>query len=143
MTTSGVKANGDLYTDTAKYVRTAGTSGLMGSWKSTAVKLSSPDELIMQESGLDRLMIKIPALKAYLRGQFRRQRSGCGGTRHSYRVSPGPHPHRALQFSPGAEIERQHDFDSSVYTVSDDGKTMTEVGGAPGDPPATVIWEKQ
>ena len=30
VTTSGVKANGDLYTDTAEYVRTAGTSGLIG-----------------------------------------------------------------------------------------------------------------
>ncbi len=36
VTTSGVKANGDLYTDTAEYERTAGTSGLMGAWKSTA-----------------------------------------------------------------------------------------------------------
>ena len=36
VTTSGVKADGDLYTDTAEYERTAGTSGLMGAWKSTA-----------------------------------------------------------------------------------------------------------
>jgi hypothetical protein len=34
-------------------------------------------------------------------------------------------------------------IDSSVYTVSQDGKTMTQVGGAPGDPPATLLWEKE
>ena len=60
VTTSGVKANGDLYTDKAEYVRTEGTSGLLGSWKSTEVKLSSPNELIMQEAGLDQLILKIP-----------------------------------------------------------------------------------
>ena len=64
VTTSGVKANGDLYTDTAEYVRTAGTSGLIGAWKSTSVKLSSPNELTIQESGLDGLILKIAALKA-------------------------------------------------------------------------------
>ena len=64
MTTSGVKANGDLYTDKTEYVRTEGTSGLLGSWKSTEVKLSSPNELIMQESGLDQMILKIPALNA-------------------------------------------------------------------------------
>src|ERR1700747_217907 len=31
VTSSGVEADGDLYTDTAEYARTAGSSGLMGS----------------------------------------------------------------------------------------------------------------
>ena len=44
VTTSGVKADGDLYTNTAEYARTAGSGGLMGAWKSTEVKLSSPSE---------------------------------------------------------------------------------------------------
>ena len=52
VTTSGVKANGDLYTDTEDYVRTAGTDGLMGSWKSTSVKLSSPNELRFRNPAL-------------------------------------------------------------------------------------------
>ncbi len=64
VTTSGVKANGDLYTDTEDYVRTAGSDGLMGAWKSTSVKLSSPNELTIQESGLDGLILKIAAIKA-------------------------------------------------------------------------------
>ena len=32
---------------------------------------------------------------------------------------------------------------SAVYTVSEDQETMTEVGGTPGDPPATMVWERQ
>ena len=70
VTTSGVKANGDLYTNTAEYVRTAGTGGLMGTWKSTAVKLSSPNELTIQAIGLDGLVLKIPALKATAQTNF-------------------------------------------------------------------------
>ncbi len=45
-------------------MRTTGTSGLIGSWKSTEVKLSAPNELVIEESGLDKLVLKIAALKA-------------------------------------------------------------------------------
>ena len=31
-----------------------------------------------------------------------------------------------------------------VYTLTaDEPKIMTEVGGSPGDPPATILWERQ
>jgi hypothetical protein len=50
----------------------------------------------------------------------------------------GPYSFRLVQKLNGATVS------SSVYSVTaEDPKTMTEVGGAPGDPPATVIWEKQ
>ena len=102
-----MKANGDLYTDTAEYVRTAGTNGLIGSWKSTAVKLSSPNELIIQESGLDGLILKIPAMKATAVTNFDGKEVAVDGPGHSDRAARGPHPHRAVQLSHGAETERQ------------------------------------
>ena len=40
-----------------------GSNGLMGAWKSTDVKLSSPDEFSIEESGLDELVLKVPAMK--------------------------------------------------------------------------------
>ena len=43
VTSSGVKPDGDLYTDAEVYERTAGTSGLVGSWKSSQVKLIERD----------------------------------------------------------------------------------------------------
>lgn len=143
VTSSGTKANGDLYTDTEEYTRTAGTSGLMGSWKSTAVKLSSPNELSIQESGLDRLVFKIAALKASCELNFDGKEAAVDGPDlpSGLRLSltrTGPYSFRLVQKLNGTTVS------SSVYTVSsDDPKTMTEVGGAPGDPPATVIWEKQ
>ena len=48
----------------------------------------------------------------------------------------GPYSFRLVQKLNGSTVS------SSVYTVAEDGKTMTEVGGTPGDPPSTVVWEK-
>jgi hypothetical protein len=142
VTTSGVRANGDLYTDTATYERTAGTSGLTGGWKSTTVKMSSPAELIMQESGLDGLVIKIPEMKITCEANFDGREVAAQGpdVPTGFRLGltrTGPYSFRMVQKLNGNTI------DSSVYTVSQDGKTMTQVGGAPGDTTATVIWEKQ
>jgi hypothetical protein len=141
-TTSGVKANGDLYTDSAEYARTEGTSGLIGSWKSTAVKLSSPNQLIIQEISLDKLLFKIPAMKASCELNFDGKETAVDGPDlpTGLRLSlqrTGPYSFRLVQKLNGSTVS------SSVYTVADDGKTMTEVGGTPGDPPATTVWEKQ
>ena len=107
VTTSGVKANGDLYTDTAEYVRTAGTSGLMGAWKSTSVKLSSPNELTIQESGLDGLILKIAALKATAVTNFDGKEVAVEGPDIPTGLRAGPHPNRAVQVSHRAETEWQ------------------------------------
>jgi len=141
-TTSGVKADGDLYTNSAEYTRTDGTSGLIGSWKSTAVKLSSPNQLIIQEISLDKLLFKIPAIKASCELNFDGKETAVDGPDlpTGLRLSlfrTGPYSFRLVQKLNGSTVS------SSVYTVADGAKTMTEVGGAPGDPPATVVWEKQ
>jgi hypothetical protein len=142
VTTSGVKANGDLYTDTEDYVRTAGTDGLMGAWKSTSLKLSSPNELTIQESGLDGLILKIAAIKATAVTNFNGKEVAVDGPDipTGLRLAltrTGPYKFRLVQKLNGSLIE------SAEYTVAADGQTMTEVGGAPGDPPATIVWEKQ
>jgi hypothetical protein len=142
VTTSGVKANGDLYTDTEEYVRTAGTNGLMGGWKSTSVKLSSPNELTIQESGLDGLILKIPAMKATAQTNFDGKEVAVEGPDipTGLRLAltrTGPYKFRIVQKLNGSLV------DSAEYTVSADGQTMTEVGGAPGDAPSTVVWEKE
>jgi hypothetical protein len=142
VTTSGVKANGDLYTDTVEYVRTAGTDGLMGAWKSTSVKLSAPNELTFQEAGLDGLILKIAAMKATAVTNFDGKEVAVEGPDipTGLRLTltrTGPYKIRIVQKLNGSVVY------SAEYTVSADGQTMTEVGGAPGDPPATVVWEKQ
>jgi hypothetical protein len=142
VTTSGVKSDGDLYTNTEQYVRTEGTNGLIGSWKSTAVKLSSPNEFSIQESGFDGLVFKIPALKVTYEAKFDGREVAVQGPDipTGLRLAltrTGPYSFRVVEKLNG--IPRS----SSLYTVSTDGKTMTEQSGAPGSPPATMIWEKQ
>jgi hypothetical protein len=142
VTTSGVKADGDLYTDTAEYARTAGSNGLMGAWKSTEVKLSSPSEFNIGEVGLDKLVLKVPAMKVTCEVTTDGKEVAVEGPDipSGLRLSltrTGPYTFKLVQKLNGNVISR------SVYTVSEDRETMTEVGGAPGDPPATMVWEKQ
>jgi hypothetical protein len=142
LTTSGVKTDGDLYTDTAEYVRTAGSEGLMGAWKSTDVKLSSPDEFSIEELGLDKLVLKVPAMKVTCELTSDGKEVAVEGPDipTGLRISltrTGPYTFRLVQKLNGTVTS------TSVYTVAEDRETMTEVGGAPGDPPATMVWEKQ
>jgi hypothetical protein len=143
VTTSGAKANGDLYTDTTNYARTAGTAGLLGTWKSTTVTLSSPNDLVIRDLGVNRLEFQIPAMKARCDLTMDGKETAVAGPDlpTGLRLSLtrlGPYSLRLVQKLNGTVTS------SSVYTLAaDDLKTMKEVGGAPGDPPATMIWERQ
>jgi hypothetical protein len=142
VTSSGAKADGDLYTNTAQYLRTAGSSGLIGSWKSTEVKLSAPDDFTIEESGLDKLAVKIAAQKASFVATLDGKEVPVEGPDipAGLRVSltrTGPYAFRMVEKLNGDVVW------TSQYTVAEDRKTMTEVGNAPGDPPQTMIWEKQ
>ena len=143
VTTSGVKADGDLYTNTAEYARTAGSGGLMGAWKSTAGQsFSSPNEFSIGEVGLDKLVLKVPAMKVTCEVTSDGKEVAVEGPDipTGLRISltrTGPYTFRLVQKLNGSVIS------TSVYTVAEDRETMTEVGGAPGDPPATMVWERQ
>ena len=142
LTSSGARPNGDLYTDTEEYERTAGTSGLIGSWKGTNVKLSSPSELTLEVTGLDSMTLKIAALKATCVAKFDGKDTAVEGPDipPGFRLAltrTGPYSFKLVQKLNGSQIS------SSEYKVSEDGKTMTEIGNAPGDSPSTTVWEKQ
>jgi hypothetical protein len=139
---SGAHPNGDLYTNNVTYKRTSGASGLLGTWKSTEVKLSSPNSFSIEASGLDAMMFRIPALKATCRATLDGKDAAVDGpdVPTGLRISltrSGPYSLQMVQKLNGSVIQ------TSQYTVSEDGKTLTEVGGAPGDPPSTTVWEKQ
>jgi hypothetical protein len=142
VTTSGVKADGDLYTDTEVYTRKEGTSGLMGAWQGTEVKLSSPDEITIQTLGLDGLELIVPAAKIRCQARFDGKDVPVegpdvpAGLRLLFERT-GPYTFRLTQKLNGTVTR------STVFTVSEERDSMTEVGGAPGDPPSTVVWEKQ
>ena len=106
------------------------------------MKLSSPNELTIQESGLDSLILKIAALKASAVTTFDGKEVAVDGpdVPTGLRLAltrTGPYKFRIVEKLNGRVV------DSSEYTVASDGQTMTAVGGAPGDPPSTTVWEKQ
>ena len=143
VTTSGAKANEDLYTNTAVYARTEGTSGLLGSWKSTSVTLNSPSKLVIQEQGLDRLVFVVAAQKTRCELTMDGKETAVDGPDipAGLRLSltrTGPYSLQLVEKLNGTTT------DSSLYTLAaDDPQVMTQVGGAPGNAPATLVWEKQ
>ena len=143
VTTSGTKANGDLYSDTTVYARSDDSVGLMGNWQSTSVTLSSPGDLVIEEQGLGRLALRMNAINA--RADLLMDGKDTvvtgpdvpAGLRWSL-TRTGPYSFQLVQKLNGTTS------DSSVYTVAaDNPKLMTQVGGSPGNPPATHVWEKQ
>jgi hypothetical protein len=142
VTSTGIKPDKSSYTNTAIYARTAGTSGLLGAWKSTEVKLSAPDDYSIEAYGLGGLVIKIPSLQWACLATF----DGKDAVPTGPTVPPGftlvlirtgPSSFRMAKKING------NAYYSSLYTVSQDGKSMTEVGNARGDPQQTLLWEKQ
>jgi hypothetical protein len=139
---TGVKPNGDHYTDTAVYTRTAGTDGLLGAWQSREVKLSSPNELKIAADGFTGLSITITELKASVTGGFDGKDAVPVGPTVPQGLTialsrSGPSSFRLVQKINGSVVY------SSRYDVAPDGKTMTETGSSPGDPLQTSVWEKQ
>jgi|GEM_PF-2884336 len=118
------------------------TSSLMGSWKSTAVTESAPEEMIIATYGLGGLSFKFPAQKISFLAVY-------GGKE----VAPtGPQVPPALTIAlervgaSGFRLIRRFSGAvtySAVYTISSDGKTIKQTGNANGDPSQTLIWEKQ
>src|ERR1700733_7374915 len=60
----GTKPNGDNFDNTYTYIRTSPGTGLIGGWKSTKVKLSSPNSLTIQTDAADGVTLTLSAIKA-------------------------------------------------------------------------------
>lgn len=143
VTATGAKANGELYTDSSVYARTEGSDGLLGTWKSTSVARSSPNELIIQEQGLGRLVFRDTAMRERSEMTLDGKDAAVfgpdvpAGVRHSL-TRTGPYSLQLVEKLNGRVT------DSSVYTIAEDNpKIMTQVGGPPGSTPSTIVWEKQ
>jgi hypothetical protein len=66
----GTKPNGESFDDTSVYGRIAGQSGLLGTWKSTEVKMSAPAVFEMKASGTDGMVLSIPDFQATCDAKF-------------------------------------------------------------------------
>lgn len=138
----GTKPNGDAFEISEKYVRTSPGTGLVGGWKGTVVKLSSPNALTFHTSG-DEVSIDISAIQATWRGKWDGKDYPASGPTAPDGLTvaltrTGPNSFRLVQKVKGKIL------DIVRFRIGSDGKTMIARGtDGEGKEPYTEVYEKQ
>jgi hypothetical protein len=137
----GTKPNGDTFDDVTTYTRTSAGSGLVGGWKSTAVKLSSPNAVTIQSAG-DEVTLTLAAIKASCQAKWDGKDYPASGPTVAQGLT------LALSKTGANSFKLVEKFKSKVlatirYHVSADGKTMTAHGvNGEGKEPFSEVFEK-
>jgi hypothetical protein len=131
ITSKGTTPNGESFENVTEYRRAAGTAGLVGTWKSTKVQLSSPEIVKMSATDGGGLRWDLPAYKASVDLKF----DGKDYTATGPTVPPGIT--LSLRQTESRSFELVQKFGGKIvyrgtYTVSPDGKTMTVFSTAEG-----------
>ena len=127
--TKGAKPNGQSIDDTVTMQRVSGGPGLAGQWKTKNLKSSSPSVLELMPSGSDGLAYKIIDMNMTCDAKLDARYYPCSGptlgsgwTMAWLKSSP-----RLLEWS--VQMNGKPMYKGS-FTISADGKTLTEDGGA-------------
>jgi len=142
-TSKGAKPNGEAFTETSVYHRVAGTTGLLGTWKNKEVRISSPNELRLTQSGADGLKFEVVDYKVVCDARFDGKDYPATGptmppnfTLSLKRTGP-----RSFEMT---EKQAGKPFFVGTYTVSADGKTLTEVTRPTAvNEPITAVYDRQ
>lgn len=139
--TSGTQPNGHAIHETATFTRVEPGKGFYGKWKSTRLSHNSPASRHFEANGQDGILWNIPEMKASVALKF-----------DGKEVTPtGPTVPKGLTVSATKEGPRSIEIterlnNKVIYrgriTISADGKTMTQVGHAPGEAPTRVVYQK-
>ena len=139
----GKKPNGEMLDDTVVAERVSGGPGLAGKWKTKNMKSTAPSVLELASSGPDGLVFKIVDMELMCSGKFDDKDHPCTGPTlapgwTASFVNAGP---RALNMT--VKNNGKVLFKLS-YSVSADGKTLTENGTATGaNEKTTVVYDRQ
>jgi hypothetical protein len=139
----GTKPNGDNFDDTRTYIRTSPGTGLIGSWKSTKVNLSSPNSLTIQTDGSNGVTLTLSAIKATCQAKWDGKDAPATGPTVSDGLTlafskTGANSFKMVEKSKDKVIVIAH------YRVAPDGKSMTTKGtNGKGKEPYTEVWDKQ
>jgi hypothetical protein len=139
----GKKPNGEMLDDTVVAERVSGTSGLAGKWKTKNVKSAAPSVLELASSGADGVIFKIVDMDLTCNGKFDGKDHPCSGPT----LGPGWTASFANAGPRGLNMEVKNNgksFFKLSYSVSPDGKTLTESGTATvADEKTKVVYDKQ
>jgi hypothetical protein len=139
----GTNPDGTDFHDTEVYTRTAGTSGLMGTWKSEKIKSSTSEVMEFAANGSDGIAWILPEIKARLDLTF-----------DGKDVAPvGPTVPEGLTISATKNGAKSFNFVEKMngkalvqgtLSVSPDGKTLTNVSSAMKEQnKRTAVYDKQ
>jgi len=131
VTTDGTRADGSTFKNVSTSKRTAGTSGLVGTWEATDVKIDSPAEWEIAAFEGDGLSFIRPAGKARLDFKFdgkdysdKGPRIAEGSTASAKRIDP-----RTIEISHKLKGKL---METERMELSEDGKTLTTTSTYPG-----------
>jgi hypothetical protein len=140
---TGTKPNGEHFDNSYTYIRTAPGKGLIGGWKSTLIKLSSPNSLTIQTDGADGVTLTLSEIKATCQAKWDGKDSPATGPT----VSDGLTLALSKNGTSGFELVQK--FKGKIiliahYRLASDGKTMTMKGtDGQGKEPFTEVFDKQ
>jgi hypothetical protein len=139
----GTKPDGETLDDTVVSERVSGGPGLSGKWKTKNLKSASPSVLEIAASGTDGLTFKIVDMQLSCEAKFDGKDHPCSGPT----LAPGWTVAVAKQGARALDMTIKNNgkvvFKTS-YTVSADGKTLTEHGIATGsNEKTTVVYDRQ
>ncbi len=142
-TYEGTNPDGSAMNNTTVFTRVAGSKGLMGTWKSTAIKRTSERTVEFAANGDNGITWNLPQIKATLKAKF----DGKDYTPDGPTVPKG----LTLAMTKSGPnsfhlVEKMNDkpIYLGTYTVSDGGKVLTQMGKPVGQAQMeTAVYDKQ
>lgn len=139
----GKKPNGEMIDDTIVSERVSGGPGLAGKWKTKNLKSAAPSVLEITPSGTDGVIFKIVDMDLACNGKFDGKDHPCTGPT----LAPGWTASFANAGPRGLDMTIKNNGKTLFklsYSVSADGKTLTESGTATAANETTkVVYDKQ
>lgn len=139
--TSGTRPSGQQIDITETFARTAPGKGFFGKWKSAKYENNSPTTAQIDANGDNGIVWHIPEIKASVDLTFDGKEAAPTGPTVPEGLTLSATKVGARSFELTEKVKGKVIFHGR-YTVSADGKTMTEVGGAPGGTPVRVVFQK-
>lgn len=127
----GTKPNGEKVDDVTVYERVSGGPGLAGKWKTKNVKITSPSVLEFAPNGADGITMTLTDIKAVCNAKFDGNDYPATGPTVPPKLTMSFKQAGPRAFETTTKVDGKPLF-VSTSTVSEDGKTLTEVGGAVG-----------
>ncbi len=142
-TATGTRPNGQRFNNQMTMKRTSGSAGLAGTWETTGVALSSPDEIVIDSFGGGGHMITFPGRSQSIRMKFDgKEYPEEGPTVAAGSTSSG----RRLDARTIETTERIKGriIESAKATVSEDGRTQTVIVTEPDDKtPVVLVYDRE